>query len=86
MKNSCLLFALAGGMVAGAVIGLMLAPDKGANTRQKLSDFAHDKSKDAKMKLKDFLDAHGIKLECCHLDNLVDELIEKDEPSAREDY
>ncbi|MGL4292759.1 MAG: YtxH domain-containing protein [Bacteroidales bacterium] len=84
MKNSCLLFALAGGMVAGAVIGLMLAPDKGENTRKKICDFAQDKSHEARIKLQEFLEAHGIKLECCHLDSLVDELIAEDSPSKND--
>ncbi|MEG1586391.1 MAG: YtxH domain-containing protein [Bacteroidales bacterium] len=83
MKNVGLLIAFAGGAVAGAVIGLMLAPDKGENTRNKVYEFAHDTGHQAKMKLKDFLESHGIKLECCQLDNLVDELIEKDTPSQK---
>ncbi|MEG0947834.1 MAG: YtxH domain-containing protein [Bacteroidales bacterium] len=83
MKNLDLLIAFAGGAVAGAVIGLMLAPDKGANTRHKVYEFAHDQGHLAKMKLKDFLESHGIKLECCQLDNLVDELIDKDTPASR---
>lgn len=85
MKNVGLLIAFAGGAVAGAVIGLMLAPDKGKNTRHKIYEFAHDTGYEAKMKLKDFLEAHGIKLECCQLENLVDELIEKDAPAKKQE-
>lgn len=76
MKNLDLLIAFAGGAVAGAVIGLMLAPDKGENTRRKICELAQDKSQAAKARMKEYLKAHGIKLECDQLDDLVDEIIE----------
>jgi gas vesicle protein len=37
MKNKSL-FLLLGGMAVGALIGILLAPDKGSATRQKLAD------------------------------------------------
>ncbi len=36
MKNSTVLLAFLGGVALGAVAGLLLAPDKGAETRKKL--------------------------------------------------
>ena len=60
MKNLSLLIAFAGGAVTGAVIGLMMAPDKGSNTRHKIVDFAHASEDKAKFKLKSFLSQHGI--------------------------
>lgn len=86
MKNVGLLIAFAGGAIAGAVIGVMLAPEKGAETRKKIFDFAHDKSNEARERIKEYLEAHGIKLECCQLDQLVDELIDKDTPSTKDEF
>ncbi|MEG1615887.1 MAG: YtxH domain-containing protein [Bacteroidales bacterium] len=85
MKNLSLLIAFAGGAIAGAVIGVMIAPDKGENIRKKVFDMAHDKGHEAKMKLKEFLEEHGVHLECCQLDSLVEELIDKDTPATKED-
>ncbi|CAN5590818.1 hypothetical protein BH11BAC1_BH11BAC1_20370 [soil metagenome] len=39
-KNSNSLFALLGGLAIGAAIGILLAPDKGSETRKKMADAA----------------------------------------------
>jgi gas vesicle protein len=44
-KNSDSIIAFLGGMAAGAVLGVLLAPDSGKNTRDKLS-FQLDKYKE----------------------------------------
>lgn len=51
-KNSNTLIAFLAGAAAGAVLGILYAPDKGSNTREKLS-FRLDKYKKI---LQDFLD------------------------------
>jgi gas vesicle protein len=79
MKNLDLLVAFAGGAIAGAVLGIMLAPDKGENTRRKVADYAQDKADLAKWKIKTYLDEHGIKLNRNELEHLVEELTGKDE-------
>jgi len=38
MNNSKVLLGVVAGMAAGAVTGLLMAPDSGAGTRQKISD------------------------------------------------
>ena len=39
-RNSNILIALLGGVVIGAALGILLAPDKGAETRKKMTDAA----------------------------------------------
>ena len=67
--------AFAGGAVTGAVIGLMMAPDKGSNTRHKIMDNASNCACKAKMKLKDFLDHHGVKIDSDHIQDMVDDIM-----------
>lgn len=37
-NNSKILIAVAAGMAAGAVLGILFAPDKGADTRKEIND------------------------------------------------
>lgn len=43
MKNLSIIMAVLGGAVAGAALGLLLAPEKGEKTRKQIADFVKDK-------------------------------------------
>ena len=55
-KSSNVLLALLGGVAMGAVLGLLLAPEKGSETRRKVSDAAKDFSDKVKSKAKKMAD------------------------------
>jgi gas vesicle protein len=50
-----ILGAIAIGAIAGAILGVLFAPDKGSETRKKLFKKAKDLSDDAKKKVNDHL-------------------------------
>ncbi len=63
MKSLGYIGAFLGGAVAGAVIGLLVAPEKGEDTRSKISDAVED-----------FMKKHNIKLNRKDVDDLVDDI------------
>ena len=65
MKNLGYLSAFLGGALAGAVVGLLLAPEKGSDTRGKITGAVDE-----------FLKKHNIKLSKKDVSDLVDELEE----------
>ena len=67
MKALGYISAFLGGAVAGAALGILLAPETGENTRNKLTDA-----------VKDFCDKHDIKLSRKQVEELVDEVQDAD--------
>ena len=65
MKTLSYFGAFLGGAVAGAVIGLLMAPEKGADTRSKITDAVDD-----------FMKKHNIKLSRNEVKDLVDDIAE----------
>ena len=63
MKSLGYIGAFLGGAIAGAAIGLLLAPEKGKDTRSKISDTVDD-----------FLKKHNIKLSRKEVNDLVDDI------------
>ena len=63
MKALGYLGAFLGGAVAGATLGLLLAPEKGEETRTKITDAVDD-----------FCKRHNLKLSRKEVDDLVDDI------------
>lgn len=61
MKTFGYIATFLGGAIAGAAVGLLLAPEKGTDTRSKISDAVDD-----------FCKKHDIKLNRKDADDLVD--------------
>ena len=65
MKSLGYIGAFLGGSIAGAALGLLLAPEKGSDTRVKITDAVED-----------FLKKHNIKLSRKEVGDLVDDIQE----------
>ncbi len=63
MKTLGYLGAFLGGAIAGAALGVLMAPEKGSETQKKLVDT-----------IDDFCKKHNIRLSKKDVDNLVDDI------------
>lgn len=63
MNSGKLLVGLIAGVAVGAVIGVLFAPDKGWNTRKRISKKAEDIADDLREKFDEFLDTLTVKVD-----------------------
>ncbi len=63
MKSLGYIGAFLGGAIAGAALGILMAPEKGSDTRAKIADT-----------IEDFLKQHNIKLNKKEVGDLVDDI------------
>lgn len=56
MKNDKALLGLIGGIAAGAILGILFAPDKGTATRKKIKNKSADYADDLKVKFDSAID------------------------------
>lgn len=56
MNAGKMILSIAVGVAAGAVIGLLLAPDKGTETRRKISERSNEYADGLKTKFNDFIE------------------------------
>ncbi|WP_311490986.1 YtxH domain-containing protein [uncultured Alloprevotella sp.] len=76
MKGLSILVSFLGGAAVGAAVGLLLAPEKGADTRKKLLDQG-TKIAD---RVNETLKRNGIKLSREDMEGMVDDIAEELKP------
>ena len=83
MSSSKVLLGFVAGAAVGAIAGILLAPDKGSKTRQKISDQASDWTDSAKETFNGIID--GVKNAYSSAKEEVDEYGEKAKSKAKQE-
>ncbi|KGE14918.1 YtxH domain-containing protein [Sphingobacterium deserti] len=85
-ENSKIVTALLAGLAAGAVLGLLFAPDKGSETRDKIQDSLADLGDAIKERAEEQLDqlndlkeklVAAVKSKVSHVESAIDDEIEE---------
>jgi len=63
MKSGKVFLGLLAGVAVGAALGILFAPDKGWNTRKRISKKAEDIADDLREKFDEFLDNISVKVD-----------------------
>lgn len=63
MKSGKVFLGLLAGVAVGAVLGILFAPDKGWNTRKRISKKAEDITEDLREKFDEFIDSLSVKVD-----------------------
>ena len=63
MKSGKVLLGVLAGVAVGALLGVLFAPDKGWNTRKRISKKAEDITDDLREKLDEFVDSILVKVD-----------------------
>jgi gas vesicle protein len=63
MSSGKVILGVLAGVAVGAALGVLFAPDKGWNTRKRISKKAEDLTEDLKEKFEDFLDSISVKVD-----------------------
>jgi gas vesicle protein len=75
MSTTKILFGFLAGAVAGAAIGILFAPDKGSETRRKISDESQDLAENLKGKFNNLVD--GVKEKFSSIKSEAEDVSEK---------
>jgi gas vesicle protein len=63
MKSGKVFLGIVAGVAVGAILGILFAPDKGWNTRKRISKKAEDVADDLREKFDEFLDSISVKVD-----------------------
>jgi gas vesicle protein len=84
MSSGKVFLGILAGVSAGALLGILFAPEKGIDTRKKISKIGDDYIDDLKSKFDDFLDSIIEKLESSIED--ADDLVRKGKSRVEDSY
>lgn len=87
MNAGKMILSIAAGVAAGAIIGVLLAPDKGTETRRKISQKSNEYADGLKTKFNDFIESMMDKFDSVksEAENLVHKGAQKAD-EVRSDY
>jgi gas vesicle protein len=63
MSSGKVILGVLAGFAIGAAVGVLFAPDKGWNTRKRISKKAEDLTEDLRDKFEEFLDSISVKVD-----------------------